>query len=83
MVYFQTKNPTLGKFLKGLRMEKIGIFFGNLKNITTICNILWPFGNLCSGSLVSFPLIWYMYCVTKNLATLGDCKSGNFFEFVE
>jgi hypothetical protein len=27
MAYFRTQNPSLGKFLEGSGMEKVGIFF--------------------------------------------------------
>jgi hypothetical protein len=30
MEYFRTKNPYLGKFLEGLAMEDVGIFYGTL-----------------------------------------------------
>jgi hypothetical protein len=36
MVYFQTKNPNLGKFWRALGMEKVGIFFGHLEYIRAI-----------------------------------------------
>jgi hypothetical protein len=29
MVCFQTKNPNLGKFLEGLAVENLGIFYDN------------------------------------------------------
>jgi hypothetical protein len=34
MVYFQTKNPILGKFLDGLRMENVGLFCRHLEYFT-------------------------------------------------
>jgi hypothetical protein len=40
MVYFRTKNPSLGKFLDGFGTKKVGILYGHLKYI------LWPFGIL-------------------------------------
>jgi hypothetical protein len=36
MVYFQTKNPTFGKFLEGFAMEDVGIFYGHLFYFTAI-----------------------------------------------
>jgi hypothetical protein len=30
MVYFQTKNPKLGKFLDVLTIEDVGMFYGHL-----------------------------------------------------
>jgi hypothetical protein len=32
MVYFQTKNSNLGKIFEGLKLEKIGIFYGRLES---------------------------------------------------
>jgi hypothetical protein len=46
MVCFQTKNPNLGKFLEGLRMENADVFDGHLEYFTVIWYILWPFGNV-------------------------------------
>jgi hypothetical protein len=51
--YFRTQNPNLGKFLEGLGMEKVGIFFGHLEYIAAIWCILCPFGNLVA--------IWYIF----------------------
>jgi hypothetical protein len=42
MVYFQTKNPNMGKFRRALEWKKVSIFFGYL----VVWYILWPFGNL-------------------------------------
>jgi hypothetical protein len=53
MVYFQTKNPNLGKFCTVLRMEDIGIFHGRLVYLPTIWNYLWPFG-IFYGHLACF-----------------------------
>jgi hypothetical protein len=53
MVYFQTKNTNLGKFLKGLAMEDVGIFRANL------C-ILRPNG-IFYGRLVHFAVIWCIH----------------------
>jgi hypothetical protein len=36
MVYFQTKNPNLGKFWEGLAVEAVGIFYGYLVYFTAI-----------------------------------------------
>jgi hypothetical protein len=30
MVYLKTKDPNLGKFLEGLRLENVDIFYGHL-----------------------------------------------------
>jgi hypothetical protein len=47
MVYFQTKNPNLGKFFQVLEMENVDIVYGHLDNITVI--------------LVYFMVIWYVF----------------------
>jgi hypothetical protein len=54
MVYFQTKNPNLGKFWRALDWKML-VYFMNIKNIFTpfgIC-ILWPLGNLM--------VFWYVF----------------------
>jgi hypothetical protein len=69
MVYFQTKNPNLGKNLEGLGMENVVIFM-------TIWNILLPFG-IIYGRLVCIHSNLVYFCrygmfldQDKNLATL-------------
>jgi hypothetical protein len=47
MAYFQTKNPTLGKFLRDLQKSWY---------------ILWPFGLFC-GHLEYFSAILYILCL--------------------
>jgi hypothetical protein len=44
MVYFQTKNPNFGKFLRALEWKMLIYFM-------TIWNILWPYG-IIYGRLV-------------------------------
>jgi hypothetical protein len=54
MVYFQTKNPNLGKFWRALECKML-VYFMTIWNILRtfgICN-LWPFGIVC-GRLVYF-----------------------------
>jgi hypothetical protein len=67
MVYFQTKNLSLGKFWRALNWKQL-----------VYCMVIWsifrPFG-IFYGTLVYFVVIWYIfsvlvYCTTKNLATL-------------
>jgi hypothetical protein len=53
MVYFRTKNPDLGKFLRALDW-KIFIHFMDVQNILQI------FGDFYDH-LVHFVLIWYMF----------------------
>jgi hypothetical protein len=64
MLYFQTENPTLGKFWKAMKW-KIFVYF------TDIWSILRSFGIFC----VAFMVVWYIFPVLvsfikKNLATL-------------
>jgi hypothetical protein len=40
MVYFQTKNPSMGKFWRALEWK-------SLVYSIYIWNILWPFGTFC------------------------------------
>jgi hypothetical protein len=75
MVYFQTKNPNLGKFWRVLDWKKFISF-------------LWPFGTFY-GYLGYFTTIWYILysfvtfgpvlvsCTKKNLATLLVNTSGS------
>jgi hypothetical protein len=53
MVYFQTKNPNLGKFWRVLAMEDAGIYYGHLVNFLAFWYILWNYG-IFSGHLVHF-----------------------------
>jgi hypothetical protein len=53
MVYFQTKNPNLGKFLTALDWKM-------LINFMAIWNILWRFG-IFYDHLVRFVFIWYIF----------------------
>jgi hypothetical protein len=53
MVYFQTKNPNLGKFWRALEWKM-------LKYFMTIWNILRTFG-IFYDHLVHFVLIWYIF----------------------
>jgi hypothetical protein len=53
MVYFQTKNPYLGKFWKILQWKMFGIF-------RAILSISRPTGIFC-GHLVQFVVIWYTF----------------------
>jgi hypothetical protein len=57
--YFQTKNPNFGKFLEGLGMEMVVIFFGHLEYIRDFWGILSPFGNLVT-KFVQFSQFWYI-----------------------
>jgi hypothetical protein len=58
MVYFQTKNPSLGKFWSVLEWKML-ILCCHLVDVTVIWNILWHFGILYSH-LVYFPPFWYV-----------------------
>jgi hypothetical protein len=57
---FRTKNPNLGKFLEGLAMEDVGIFYGHLVHLTVFWYILWTFGIYC-GNWVYFPRFGILY----------------------
>jgi hypothetical protein len=69
MVYFQTKNPKMGKFFEGLAMEDVGIFmsilsilrpngifYGQMVYFMDKWYILWTFGKFCC-KLVHFVVI--------------------------
>jgi hypothetical protein len=67
MVYFQTKNPNLGKFRRVLVGKMLQYFMA-------ICNILCPFG-IFYDHWVHIVFIWYIFpvlvsCTKKSLATL-------------
>jgi hypothetical protein len=53
MVYFQTKNSNLGKFLSDLDWKM-------LIYLMAICDILWAFGILYDHLVHSLP-IWYIF----------------------
>jgi hypothetical protein len=66
MVYFQTKNPNLGNFLRTWDWKMLIYFM-------SICNILWTLGKFYDH-LVHFVLIWYIFPVLvsrtkKNIST--------------
>jgi hypothetical protein len=65
MVYFQTKNPYLGKFLRTFEL-KILVYLKGILNIYVIWYMLWPFGNLV--------VLWYIYL---RFGILCQEKSGN------
>jgi hypothetical protein len=68
MVYFQTKNHNLGKFLKVLQLQILVffwpfcLFYGQTVYFTEIWYILWSPG-------IFFPVL--VCCTDKNLATLA------------
>jgi hypothetical protein len=69
MVYFQTKNRTLGQFWRALQWKTIVYF-------VDIWSILRPF-DILFGHLVYFVVIWYIFpllvnCTKINLATLAS-----------
>jgi vacuolar-type H+-ATPase subunit I/STV1 len=74
MVYFQTKNTSLGKFWRAFEWKTLVYFM-------TIGIILWPFG-IIYGRLVWFVVIWYIlpilvFWTKKNLATLHRSRLRN------
>jgi hypothetical protein len=56
LVYFQTKNPNLGKFWKVLH----GIFNGHFVYFTAKWNTLWPFTYIVHLVLGIFFPFWYL-----------------------
>jgi hypothetical protein len=50
-VFFQTKNPNLGKFWRVLQWKLFVYLMSILVYLTPICQILWPFG-MFSGYFV-------------------------------
>jgi hypothetical protein len=66
MVYFQTKNPNLGKFWRALD-QKMSIYF------TAIWNILQTLG-IFFDHLEHFLLIWYIF---PGFGILHQKNSGN------
>jgi hypothetical protein len=67
MVYFQTKNPNLGKFSRGLHWKRLlGILHGRLVYFTDIGYNLWP--------LVYLMVIWYIF---SRFGKYYREKSGN------
>jgi hypothetical protein len=70
-VYFQTKNPNLGKFWRGSDWKM-------LINFRAIWNTLRAFG-IFYDHWVHFVFVWYILvsCTKKNLATLGLYTFGN------
>jgi hypothetical protein len=75
MVYFQTKNPNLGKILECLAMKDVGKFYGHfyghLVYFSAIGYISWPFDMYILCFLCIFPVL--VHCITENLATLDYC----------
>jgi hypothetical protein len=65
-VYFQTKNPNLGKFWR-VSQRKMLVYF------ITIWSILRPIG-MFYGNLVYFVVIWYTF---PHFGMLCQEKSGN------
>jgi hypothetical protein len=53
MVYLQTKSPNLSKFLEGVGMENVGLFYDLLVHFTAIWYIVWAIG-IFSRYLVYF-----------------------------
>jgi hypothetical protein len=73
MVYFQTKNPNLGKLWRVFQLKMLVYF-------TAIWFILLPFGIFC-GHLIHFMFILNIFpilvcCTNKNLATLDETRAA-------
>jgi hypothetical protein len=86
MVYFQTKNPYLGKFWRALDWKMLmyfmviwnillpfGIFYCHLEYFTAIWNILLPFGIFYSPLIT----LWYIFgYISPRFGILCQEKSG-------
>jgi hypothetical protein len=67
MVYFQTKNPNLGKFWRASDWKVlINVFYGHLAHFMTIWYVLCSFGTF---------FLFLVLCAKKNLATLVSNES--------
>jgi hypothetical protein len=64
---FSNQKSKFGKFLEGLAMEDVGIFYRHLVHFTVFCYILLTFGTVL-GNLVYFSAL--VFFPKKNLATL-------------
>jgi hypothetical protein len=81
MVYFQTKNPNLGKFWRTLKRKMLVYFM-------TIWYNLWPFGLVC-GHLVYFShfgtfgarKIWQPCCSPMPINTLANYLGQHWLTF--
>jgi hypothetical protein len=78
MVYFQTKNPTLGNFLRALDWKMLDINYGHLKYFTGIGEVLFPFGTFSVHLVYFFPVL--VTRTKKNLATLKTISIFILFE---
>jgi hypothetical protein len=68
MVYFQTKNSNLGKFLEDLAMDDVGIFNGLVLYFTAIWYILWAFCVIYLHRVI----LYIFSCVWKDLVYLHN-----------
>jgi hypothetical protein len=59
MVYFQTKNPNLGKFWSVLQWKKLIKFTATWIYFAAISYTLCPFGTVCGDFGILFPF-WYV-----------------------
>jgi hypothetical protein len=79
MVYFQTKNPNLGKFWKVLQWKMLPFFSFILSILRPNVIFYGHFVSTFKGHLVYFSPFWYVLviCTEKNLATLDHVpRSG-------
>jgi hypothetical protein len=60
---FSNQKSVLGKFLEGLAMEDVGIFYGHLVHSTVFCYILWTFGIVCGNFGIFFTFL--AFCTKK------------------
>jgi hypothetical protein len=75
IVYFQTKNPNLGNFLRALDCKLYICMCVHMKYFLSIWNILYPF-RIFYDHLVHFVFIWYIFPVYYHVCMYRE-KSGN------
>jgi hypothetical protein len=61
---FSNKKSKFCSILEGLKMDNVGVLYGQLVYLTNIWYILWPLGNFV------YFILSLVFCVEKNLATL-------------
>jgi hypothetical protein len=74
MVYFQTKNPNLGKLWRVLKWN-MSVYYvcGHSVYFMVIWCILWSF-SICCGHFLHFMAIWHIF---PRVSMLYQEKSGN------
>jgi hypothetical protein len=83
-IYFQTKNPILGKFWRVYIFWTFGLLCSNLVCFTAIWSILRPF-DIFYDHLLYFVVIWYIfppvwYVVPRNI--WQPCESALLYKWI-